>query len=199
MIIGLDFDNTIVCYDKAIAILAEEQFDLPDDLPRTKLAIRDHLRGLGREADWTRFQGELYGPGMIHAEPFPHAVEVCRELSALGHMVLIISHRTRFPFLGLRYDLHSFANAWLETHFPGILGTPAFRETKAEKMDHIRSVACDIFLDDLPEILGDQRFPGQTFGVLFKPNDEPITWEGPFVASWSDFKKTVIAHGLLRN
>ena len=44
MIIGFDFDNTIVCYDNAIARLAEQRFDLPHDLPRTKTEIgRAHV------------------------------------------------------------------------------------------------------------------------------------------------------------
>ena len=46
MRIGLDFDNTIVCYDQAIKQLADELLELPEDDPRTKLGLRDHLRAL---------------------------------------------------------------------------------------------------------------------------------------------------------
>ena len=47
MLIGLDFDNTIVCYNEAIALLAEELFELLAEVPRTKLGLRNYLRGAG--------------------------------------------------------------------------------------------------------------------------------------------------------
>ena len=71
MIIGLDLDNTIVCYDAAIEHLASDMESLPPDAPKTKLGVRDYLRAEGREPEWTEFQGKLYGPGMAHAAPFP--------------------------------------------------------------------------------------------------------------------------------
>ena len=33
MRVGLDFDNTIVSYDEAIARLSDELFELPEELP----------------------------------------------------------------------------------------------------------------------------------------------------------------------
>lgn len=184
MIVGLDFDNTIVCYDNAIATLAELQFDLPVALPRTKLGIRNHLKAQGREQDWTRFQGELYGPGMTYAEPFEHALDVLRELAALGHTLSVISHRTRFPYLGERHDLHGFAAAWLRERVPAVFASVTFHESKAEKIVAISRAGCELFLDDLPEILSDPAFPDSTRGVLFSPDDEETSWQGERVTSW---------------
>lgn len=184
MIIGLDFDNTIVCYDQAIAVLAERTFSLPDDVPRTKLGVRDHLRSIGEEEAWTRFQGELYGPGMSHAEPFPHAVEVIRELGRRGHSLAVISHRTRFPYLGERYDLHAFARGWIDAHLPDVLSSIAFHENKAEKIDAIGFAGCELFVDDLPEILLDRQFPASALGVLFAPGGGSPDWRGARIDSW---------------
>jgi phosphoglycolate phosphatase-like HAD superfamily hydrolase len=115
MRIGLDFDNTIVCYDNAIARLADELFHLPEEVPRTKLGLRDHLRSEGRESEWTAFQGELYGPGMRYAQPFEGAITTMQELTADGHNLTIVSHRSRFPYAGRRYDLHQAAQEWIAT------------------------------------------------------------------------------------
>ena len=186
MIIGLDFDNTIVCYDKAISVLAAEHLDLPADLPRTRLAIRDHLRGLGREADWTRFQGVLYGPGMIHAEPFDDAIDVIRELTALQHELVVISHRTRFPYLGERHDLHGFAEGWIRERVPPLFASVAFNETKSDKIENIRRARCCLFLDDLPEVLAHPAFPDSTRRVLFAPNDFECDWRGEQITAWRD-------------
>lgn len=191
MIIGFDFDNTIVCYDNAIAILAEQQFDLPPDLPRTKLGIRDFLRARGREEEWTRFQGELYGPGMTHAEPFEGALNVIETLAGLGHRLNVISHRTRFPYLGERHDLHGFAGAWVRERVPAVFESVSFHETKEEKIAAIARSGCDVFLDDLPEILSDPAFPSSTKGVLFSPNAESNSWKGRRIASWQDFIRMV--------
>jgi len=88
MRIGLDFDNTIVCYDQAIEVLADQIFELPVDVPRTKLGLRDHLHSEDREPDWTSFQGVLYGPGMRHAKPFIGAIAEANMMSVAAGMGL---------------------------------------------------------------------------------------------------------------
>lgn len=191
MIVGLDFDNTIVCYDEAIAVLAEKTFALPTEVSRTKLGIRDYLRRTGQEEAWTQFQGELYGPGMAYASPFPEVVSTLRDLEQAGYQFVVISHRTRFPYLGERYDLHQFANDWLQAHLPRVLSSVAFHETKSDKILDIGRVGCDYFLDDLPEILSDSQFPQSTRGILFSPMGERGVWLGASIASWAELKSVV--------
>ena len=47
MIIGLDFDNTIVSYDELFHRVALEGGLVPGDLPVRKEAVRDYLREAG--------------------------------------------------------------------------------------------------------------------------------------------------------
>ena len=42
--IGIDFDNTIVCYDDVFARVAVELGLVPPKVATSKTAIRDHLR-----------------------------------------------------------------------------------------------------------------------------------------------------------
>lgn len=176
MRIGLDFDNTIVCYDQAIALLAEELFKLPEEVPRTKLGLRDHLRGVGREPEWTAFQGELYGPGMRFAQPFEGAIATMQQLVAAGHELVIISHRSRRPYAGPPHDLHAAARAWVADRlqsnglFNGDDSVTNFHETREEKVACISELCCLAFLDDLPEVLQARCFPTQTVGILFDPS-----------------------------
>jgi len=51
MLIGIDFDNTIVCYTPAIEILADVVLDLPKSLTRTKDELRSFLRANMRESE----------------------------------------------------------------------------------------------------------------------------------------------------
>ena len=69
MLIGLDFDNTIVCYDNAIRVLSQQIPNIPPDISRTKIGLRNYLREENRELEWTQFQGELYGPVCLLPNP----------------------------------------------------------------------------------------------------------------------------------
>ena len=191
MRIGLDFDNTIVCYDKAIELLAEELFELPKGLPRTKLALRSFLITEGRELEWTAFQGELYGPGMHYAEPFERAIETMLRLVAKGHELMIISHRSRHPYAGPPHDLHAAARSWVKKHlqslglFIGGSATVSFLETRDEKVACISEFTCHAFIDDLPEVLQSPGFPAETLGILFDPSGSGDTPPGCLrVTAW---------------
>lgn len=183
MRIGIDFDNTIVCYDEAIAVLAEELVGVPPEVPRTKLALRNFLRANERTQEWTSFQGRLYGPGMNYAKPFDGAIETMKTLAADGHELSIISHRTRRPYAGTPYDLHEAAKVWVDVRlrsiglFIGENRRIKFLETRDEKVACIAEHSCDAFIDDLPEVLQAPSFPTRTIGILFDPSG---AGEAPF-------------------
>lgn len=175
MRIGLDLDNTLACYDATFASLAAGEPELPAAMPRTKLGLRDHLRGAGREARWTELQGEAYGPGMRLARPFPGALDFIGNARAAGHRVLIISQRSPRPFAGEPYDLHASARCWIAEHLcdatGALFGTDeVFFETDRDaKVARIAACACDAFVDDLPEVLVHPSFPTGALRFLFAP------------------------------
>jgi len=191
VLVGLDFDNTIVCYDKAISALAEELPNLPSDLPRTKLALRDFLRRANRESEWTAFQGALYGPGMTYAQPFEQALETLQELKDSGHSFCIVSHRSLRPYAGPAYDLHAAARGWAKKWLSsaGLIEDRAvfFHETREQKIAAIDALHCKVFLDDLPEVIEDAAFPGSCKAVLFDPEDSHAESNHLRVSSWAEF------------
>lgn len=196
--LGLDFDNTIVCYDDAIAILAEELFDLPPEVPRTKLGLRDHLRAEGREPQWTAFQGELYGPGMRHAQPFPGAITTMLSLVEQGHELVIVSHRSRRPYAGEPHDLHAAAREWvtdrLQRHGLFLTESVNFLETRDEKVALIAELDCQVFLDDLPEVLEAPTFPASAMGILFDPSGIADVPQGRRrISSWPELREVLAA------
>src|SRR5437762_14376029 len=107
--IGVDFDNTIVCYDEVFHRIALAEALIPADLPRDKMAVRNHLRATGREDRWTAMQGLVYGERMAEAQPFPGAREFFSACAEKLVRVAIISHRTRQPIVGNPCDLHAAA------------------------------------------------------------------------------------------
>lgn len=176
MLIGVDLDNTIVCYDELLRAVALESGLIPETVPVSKAAVRDWLRRAGREDLWIELQGLVYGAGMPEARPFPGALEFfarCRELQV---PVSIISHRTRHPYLGRQYDLHQAAQTWLAAHGfydPGRIGLHADRVhlelTKEDKVARIAASGCSHFIDDLPEFLNSPAFPSGVERILFDP------------------------------
>ena len=100
MRIGIDFDNTIVCYDGLFHRLARERNLIGPDVRPLKGEVRDYLRRIGREDAWTELQGYAYGCRLVEAEPFPGAREFLARCRQQGIECLIISHKTRRPFAG---------------------------------------------------------------------------------------------------
>lgn len=191
MLIGLDFDNTIVCYDNAISQLANEIPRLPKDLPRTKLSVRNFLRETGRESEWTAFQGALYGPGMKYAAPFDGVVEIMRMLRAIGHSICIVSHRSLRPYAGYPYDLHLFAKDWAYQNLvvSGLIEQDQifFLETLDKKIGMIKELGCQAYVDDLPAVILHEAFPKNTFAILFDPaRIRPASDPMPKIYQWKD-------------
>jgi hypothetical protein len=197
VIIGVDFDNTIVCYDGLFHKLAVEQGLIPPGVPQAKNAVRDYLRQIGREERWTELQGYVYGPGMSQAQLYPGVLEFFDRCRREGVEVFIISHRTRHPFRGEQYDLHEAARAFLAAHGfddPARIGLPAdhiwFLETKSEKVGRINATGCTHFIDDLPEVLTATELSGHVEKILFDPNAQHADNAGlRRAASWSEVEE----------
>jgi len=198
MRIGIDFDNTIVSYDALFHKVARERDLIPHDTPVNKVAVRDHLRQIGKEELWTEMQGYVYGARMDEALAYPGVIEFLSGASAAGHEVAIVSHKTKSPYLGTQYDLHAAARAWVEKHLRKeeialVPTTQVFFElTKEEKLARIETLGCDIFVDDLPEILQAKAFPTGARRVLFDPqrNHAGVDLPGIWVThSWNEFQQ----------
>lgn len=177
MLIGIDFDNTIVSYDALFHRVAVEQGLVPPDVPVSKVSVRDHLRSLDKEDLWTEMQGYVYGARMDEAAMYPGVLEFLRWARRNTVATTIVSHKTRYPFLGPKYDLHAAARVWVEHHLrddDGALVEPSsvfFELTKEAKLARIARVGCTHFVDDLPEILLADGFPKDTDRILFDPEN----------------------------
>jgi hypothetical protein len=119
------------------------------------------------------------------AKPYEGVVDAIRRLQSNGHTVFVISHKTRTPYAGPAYDLHEAARGFLAAH--GIEGSKDallpdervfFELTLPAKLARIAACACDIFIDDLPEIFTEAAFPRAATPLLFDPADLYATETG---------------------
>jgi hypothetical protein len=179
MRIGIDFDNTVACYDGAFYAAALERRLIPPDLARDKNSVRDYLNGSGSKDDFTELQGYVYGTRMDLVWPFPGFAEFIGVAQRGGHELFIISHKTRHPIVGPKHDMHAAARGFLADR--GLIGeTPSrldparvfFEITKDGKVARAVSLCCDMFIDDLPEILAMPGFPEGMRKILFDPDNQ---------------------------
>ena len=196
-VVGIDFDNTIVCFDTLFHRAAVEQSLIPADTPTSKTAVRDYLRRTGREPAWTELQGYVYGVKIREAAPFPGVLEFVARCRERGWTALVVSHKTLHPFLGPRYDLHAAARQWLEDRGflrEGLTPDRIFLETtKEDKLRRIGSEGCRWFVDDLPEFLAEAAFPASAKPVLFDPNGEYPEYGGAHrLGSWAEIGTLIL-------
>jgi hypothetical protein len=196
MRIGLDFDNTIVSYDILFHKIACEKNVVPPDTPVNKIAVRNYLRNNQQENIWTEIQGEAYGARIKEAKTYKGVINFLIWAKNVGHDLAIISHKSQFPFQGPQYDLHTAAREWIDLNLivDDVQLIPAaqvfFEPSQIEKLARIGSFGCEIFLDDLPEILQANGFPASTRRILFDPemhHDLALLTDITLIKSWDEF------------
>jgi hypothetical protein len=178
-IIGIDFDNTIICYDEVFHKVAVEKGLIPQETPKNKEYIRNYLRQMGQDTLWAELQGFIFGTRMRDATPFPGVIDFFRAARDAGVQLYIITHKTLYPYLGPEYDLHKTAKEWLEWQGffdpAGIGMSPKsvyFELSIDEKLERIHKMHCTHFIDDLPEFFHKADFPNGVSRLLFHPPHE---------------------------
>jgi hypothetical protein len=173
--IGVDFDNTLVCYDEAFVATAREENLVPENSNFTsKLDIRAAVRDLPEgEYQWQRLQGLVYGRLINRARLFEGVLNFFATAANFSDTeIVIISHKTELAHHDpMKTNLHRAAREFLENN--GLAHAEAFFEpTREEKLARIAHQGCDVFIDDLPEVLLDSNFPGNCRKILFSQSPE---------------------------
>jgi hypothetical protein len=190
MRIGFDLDNTLICYDDAFhAAGVERGIFSASDVVANKTMIGDYLRSFGEGGveQWQALQGYVYGPGIHLAQLFADVVTCIATLEQQGHELCIISHKTKYGhFDNSGLNLHDAARNFLHEqsvtrYIP--LEQIFFCPTLDAKIACIQDQRCDIFVDDLTDVLEHRSFPATTRGILFR---SPQTFAGFQASSWLD-------------
>jgi len=195
--LGLDFDNTLVRYDTLFHQLALEKNLIDSSVAPDKITIRDYLRAKGQEEDFTLLQGEVYGRRILEASPAEGMLEALIKIKELNIPIVIVSHKTRYPYKGERYDLHLSALKWLREYgFFELNGIGMqedqvyFETTKEKKATRVRSLGCNYFLDDLPEILA--LLHHEITSILYDPGlNHPGSSIEKRISHWSQLPKII--------
>jgi hypothetical protein len=169
--IGLDLDNTVIDYSQSYIKVAEYL-----NLPLTK-RNRKEIKGFliespANDLAWQKFQSILYTKGLVHAVVSPGLINFLRFCKLNKIEVYIVSHKTEStPQEFGSVDLRSPALRWLKDQeiVPDLilLKNVLFCESRKMKIDLINKINCDIFVDDLQEILSDDHLSVNIKKILF--------------------------------
>ena len=166
--IGLDFDNTLACYDDVFTSESQKLGVITSCWRGSKQDLRDELRSRpDGERLWQTLQGRVYGPSMEQAVMFPGAALFLMRSRQRGDEVFIVSHKTEFGhFDSTRTPLRQAALDWMESkelfdqrRFGLVKENVFFAGTRSEKVQQIARLNLDIFVDDLEEVFAEEGFP----------------------------------------
>lgn len=201
--IGVDFDNTLVCYDHVFTVVGVATGVLAPGFAGGKAAVREAVRALPNgEALWQGLQAIVYGPEIGRAMPFDGVRAFLAACRHSGCPVVVISHKTRFAAADPDgTDLRVAGLAWLEAQ--GLFDPASsplssdqvyFTDTRAEKVATIRRLGCRAFVDDLEEVFRDPGYPTEVPGVLFT-NGNVAAPDGPWrrAAHWREVADVLLA------
>ena len=193
MIVGFDFDNTIINYTNSFIKLSRKKNLVPEEKNKDKISIRNYLREKNIEDQWTILQGEVYGKNIMDAEIYKDVLETFKYLLKNNIKIKIISHKTKYPYIGEKIDLRLSAFRWIEDRILNKISNLKFSKsdiffenTIAEKINKIQELNCDIYVDDLQEIL--DKLPKKIQKILFSPiYNIQENYNFKVMKSWSEF------------
>jgi hypothetical protein len=193
--IGIDFDNTIAGLDAVFVQTAKHMGLVDFGFYGHKRKLRDTIRCLpDGEVKWQRLQGRVYGAGMASAELFDGAGTFLRHCRIGGQKVSIVSHKTEYGHYDHeRVNLRKAALDWMTTQgffsADGLGIRPEdvyFEATREDKLKRIGSLECEVFIDDLEEVLIDPDFPKGVQRVLFSETADGVSPEILHCRTWHE-------------
>ena len=177
--IGIDFDNTMACYDQAFAEVAALMGFQSSHEVATKVKVKQIIQNSpSGDLLWQRLQGQVYGRYMLLAKVFAGLHEFIYLAKMRGHEVFVVSHKTEFGhFDEEQVSLRGQAMLWLEKnnffHANQLYlkkENVFFESTREEKIKRIKVLGCTHFIDDLPEVFAEPKFADHIQKILFSPS-----------------------------
>jgi len=177
MIIGIDFDNTIVDYTGVFFQAARQSDLIPENIDQSKSGVKSYFINNDRERDWTILQGKVYGTCMNLAKPYTGIDALFQFFDANAIPYFIVSHKTKHPIIGPPHNLHAAATSFLEknlffSRFQLSKEQVYFEPNMESKSSRIERLGCTHFIDDLEKFLCHESFPTSCKKLHFDPGQK---------------------------
>ena len=175
MLLGLDFDNTLVSYDEVFRLLAINERVIDSSWTGNKLQLKNYLLSEPNgEFKWQLLQGKAYGKFMHKANLYTGVKDFLLQCKKKKIPICIVSHKTIFGIHDKeKIPLRDEALKWM--HKQGFFKELGIREDRVyfeptieEKINRINSLNCSYFIDDLLEILTHPILSDSVNKILFR-------------------------------
>ena len=193
-VIGIDFDNTIVCYDELAFELAWSERLVPQNIKKDKQSIRNYIRQLeDGEIKWQKLQVKLYGKEMLRATLMQNVNRFFKFCKKHSILIYIVSHKTQFASIDTlqEFDLRKVSLKWMENHnffqqqYLNLSKSNVFFEsTREKKIQRIKKLYCTHFIDDLEEIFLEDSFPDNIIKIHYTKQPSQNLKNTLFFANW---------------
>jgi hypothetical protein len=176
VVVGIDFDNTLVSYDALIQRVAVERGLIEPGGDAGKRSVRDRIRQRPNgEIEWQKVQGLIYGPRMGEAQLMNGAADFIRQCRLQRWPLYIVSHKTEYAgYDDTRTNLRDAALAWMASQrffdpdgFGFSRDQVFFEGTREAKIARIKALGITHFIDDLEEVFLEPSFPTDVRQFLF--------------------------------
>ena len=190
--IGIDFDNTLVNHDKSFYEKLKKKIKISKKKFKNKDDIKNFIIKNFNNKIWTEIQGEVYSC-LDYSTPNPYSHKVLEKIRE-KHNLFLISHKTTYPVIGKKIDLHKISKKWLKEHGFAYVKNPIFKreniffETNIhKKISRIRKIKCDIYIDDLHKIL--KLLPNYIKKIHFTKNKINTNYKS--ISNWKYFYEII--------
>ena len=187
MIFGIDFDNTIVNYNLVFKKVFKLKKKIKKKNLNTKEKIKNYLINKNYYNDWRNIQSLVYSKYLFEASLNYEILRLLKYLDKKNIKFYIISHKTIYPYVGGKVNLHKLSLNWLRLNIFNKKNKfkkkykAYFETTKQKKIRRIKSLKITHFIDDLDEIL--KKLPN---------NINPIKFDNSF--NFTSIKKKYITY-----
>ena len=175
MKVGFDFDNTLINYYGVFFEVAYSKGLIPLNIKKDKNSVKDYLNKNSQGEFFTEIQGLVYGKEIFRSSPSKNILIGLNDLLKKEKKanLFIVSHKTKYPFIGEKIDLREAANRWIKKNlklneksiFPE--KNIFYESTIEKKIERINYLKCDYYFDDLPIII--ENLPSHIKGFLYDP------------------------------
>jgi hypothetical protein len=186
---GFDLDNTLIDYSQSTIEFCKinglQTYETLKDL-RNKIKFE-----MADDESWQSAQAWIYTEGLNYADLTDGTNDFFKLLFKHGFEISIISHKTSHTQKKYgNQELHLRTMEWLSSRIASkyfrLKENTYFEPTKNSKIERIKDLNIDYFVDDLKEILEDKNFPKLTRKYLL--SIEKIENLSKEIKSVPDFK-----------
>lgn len=136
----------------------------------------------------------LYSTYLHFAKPFDGALATIQDFQEIGFTVNIVSHKTKFPYVGKSVNLHDKSYEWIAKNLVSRTNQPLledkqimFTENVEKKVSTILKIGVMIFIDDLKHVL--DKLPDHIEKIWFNPEKNDANSSS--YKNWSEIRNKI--------